>query len=131
VEPVSVTLGAIAAAVFAKAQDRVAQGAVEGGEGVARRLAAWLRARFSDDEVGRAALARVERAPSDRSEMDALADVIDGCAQDDTDTFRAELVELVDAVKDDAMAARFVTEVYGDARVGKIVNIGQARDVSL
>lgn len=131
VEPVSITLGAIAAAVYAKAQDRVAEGAVEGGEGVVRRLAAWLRARLSDDHAGRSALERVERAPNDRSGMDALARVIDACAQDDGDTFGDELAELVSAVERDAIAARFVTEVYGNAQVGMIVNIGRARDVSL
>ena len=63
--------------------------------------------------------------------MDALARVIDACAQDDGDTFGDELAELVSAVERDAIAARFVTEVYGNAQVGMIVNIGRARDVSL
>lgn len=129
-EPVSITLGAVAAAVFARAQDRLAEGAVEGGEGVARRLAAWLRKRFSDQEPACRALERVEQAPGSRSGVDVLAQVIDGRARGDEE-FRAELAEFVEAARRDPVAASFVTEVYGDAQVGNIVNIGHARDVSL
>jgi hypothetical protein len=51
VEPVWLTLGAIAASLVAKAADKTADRAVEGGAGVRRgRLVGWLRDRFSKDE---------------------------------------------------------------------------------
>lgn len=46
VEPVSFTLGAVAAALVAEAMNKTAEQAVEGGAGVLRRLVAWLRKRF-------------------------------------------------------------------------------------
>jgi len=131
VEPVSLTLGAIAAAIYAKAQDRAVEGAVGGAEGAARGFAAWLRARFFDNDLGQRALDDVAHTPKDRSAVDVLARVIDARAQYNDDTFGAELAALVEAVQHDGQVASFVTEVYGDARIGKIVNIGQARDVSL
>jgi hypothetical protein len=46
VEPISITLGAIAAAAFAKAQERAADGVVDAGEGVLHRLVGWVHGRL-------------------------------------------------------------------------------------
>lgn len=131
-EPVSMTLGAIAAAVLAKAQERAADRTIDGGESVVRRLASWLRASFadSDDEAANHALGLVERVPGSPSSVDALAVVLDNRAAGDAE-FRGRLAALVDEARSDPVAGRFVTEVYGDAQVGKIVNINQAGNVSL
>lgn len=126
------TLGAIAAGVIAKAQERLTERAVQSGEGVVGRLVAWLRARFtetSDDDAVRA-LEHVEHAPDSPSEVQTLAVVLDERATRDVE-FEARLGALVEEARRDSVAASFVTEVSGDARVEKIVNIGQARDVSL
>lgn len=131
VDPISITLGAIAAAAIAKAQERAAEGAVDAGEGVLRRLATALRGRFSatGDEAASEALELVERDPTRPSSVDALAGSIDDHARRDAE-FRTQLAALVDAVRRDPDASRFVTAVYGDAQVNKIVNINQAGDVS-
>jgi hypothetical protein len=131
-EPVSMTLGTIAAAVYAKAQERAVAVAVEGGEGVVHRLVRWLRTSLSDSGDTRAigALELVERAPDSRSSVDALAVVLNDRANDDVD-FQSQLAALVNEARHDRVAGGFVTEVYGNARVAKIVNIGRAGDVSL
>ena len=91
-EPVSLTLGAIAAALVAKAAER----AVEGGEGVLVRLVGWLRQRFSADDQheAQAALAHVEQVPDSPSRLQRLAEVIDRRAEADAG-FRSELKALV------------------------------------
>lgn len=126
------TLGAIAAAVYAKAQERAAERAVEGGEGVVQRLASWLRGSLSalGGEAASSALESVGRAPNSLSNVEALAVVLDDRAAGDAN-FRIRLAALVDEVRRDPIACSFVTEVYGNAQVGKIVNIDQAGDVSL
>jgi len=97
VEPVSLTLGAIASALVAKAADKAAERAVEGGEGVLARLVSWLRARFSAEaeREGATALARVEEVPDSPSRLKALAEALDRRAEADGG-FRTELQTLVD-----------------------------------
>lgn len=124
------TLGAVLAAVIAKAQDRVAEGAVAGAEGVVGRAVGWLRASFRTDGRAGSALDLVERAPDSASAVERLAAVLDARARDDAD-FAEQLASFVQEAQRDPVAGRFVTQVTGDAQVGKIVNIGQARDVSL
>ena len=95
-EPVSLTLGAIVAALVAKAMDKSAERAVEGGAGVLGRLLGWLRDRFSGDkdEAGARALARVEDAPDSPSRVRELAGVLDERTGADGE-FRAALEALV------------------------------------
>ena len=131
-EPVSMTLGAIAAAVFAKAQERAAERTVEGSETVLRRIVSRLKASCSAarDEAASSALELVERAPDSPLSVHALANALDDRAASDAE-FRAELVAIVEDARRDPVAGSFVTEVYGNAQVGTIVNIHQAGDVSL
>jgi hypothetical protein len=126
------TLGAIAAAAFAEAQERMAERAVDGGESAVRRLSAWLRRRLanSGDEVAACALQMVERVPSRRSNVEALAVVLDDRAAGDAE-FRARLAALVDGVQRGPVGGSFITDVSGNAHVDKIVNINEARDVRL
>jgi hypothetical protein len=49
-EPISLTVSAIVAALAAKARDRAIDATVVGGEGVLHRLVSRLRARFSDTD---------------------------------------------------------------------------------
>lgn len=116
-EPVSLTLGAIAAALVAKAADKTAERAVEGGAGVLRRLVAWLRERFSADQEGAAALAWVEGAPDSASRLRELAEVLDRRAHADSG-FRAELKSLVDETEADGVdVASVVQTVWGNQNV--------------
>jgi hypothetical protein len=95
-EPVSLTLGAIVAVLVAKAEDKAAESGVDAAAGVVRRLAGWLRDRFSrdKDEAGASALARVADAPDSPSRIRELADVVDRRAESDSD-FRTALETLV------------------------------------
>lgn len=97
VEPVSLTLGAIAAALVAKASEKTAERAVEGGAGALGRLAGWLRRRLAADgaEEAAGALARVEDAPDSPSRVRELTAVLDERA-DDEPGFRSELEALVE-----------------------------------
>lgn len=96
-EPVSSTLGAIAAALVAKATETTADRAVAGGAGALAKLVTWLRQRFSAEEEqrGTRALARVEDAPDSRSRLSELAEVLDRRAETDAE-FRSKLKSLVD-----------------------------------
>ena len=74
VEPVSLTLGAIAAALVAKATEKTAEAAVDGGAGALSGIVAWLRKRFSgpEDNQGATALARIEDAPDSPSRLSRI-----------------------------------------------------------
>lgn len=100
VEPVSLTLGAIAAALVAKAADKTAEGAVEGAADALGRLVAWLRERFSGTEEpeGTTALVRVEEVPDSPSRLRDLADALDRRASID-EAFQFELKSFVDEAK--------------------------------
>jgi len=124
------TLGSVLAAVIARAQDRVAEGAVAGAEGVVGRVTGWLRATFKGDERADSALQLVERAPDSDSAVQGLAAVLDARARDDAE-FAQRLASFVEEAQRDLIAGGFVTQVTGNAQVGKIINIGRARDVSL
>ncbi|MGL5823915.1 MAG: hypothetical protein ACRCYU_03610 [Nocardioides sp.] len=97
VDPVSLTLGAIAAGVVAKlsekAADRAADGVVDAGATAGGKLIAWLRSRLSITK----ALDLAEAAPDSASAVARLGEVIDAEIVDDA--ARAELTELVDGVR--------------------------------
>lgn len=91
-EPVSLTAGAIVAALVAKAAEAAGEEAAHGAAGALRRLAAWLRARFAEDadESGAAVLERLDEAPDSPSRVRALAAYVDDRARRD-EAFREEL----------------------------------------
>jgi hypothetical protein len=118
------------AALLAKALG----GAVEELGGTAAdalgRLVAAVRGKLTGDTPAEQALAALERAPADTASAQTLAAAIDERVSA-SGAFRDELEKLVAAAARDPRANHFVTEVRDNAQVGKIVNIGQARDVSL
>jgi len=99
-EPVSLTLGAMAAVLVAKAEDMAAERAVQDVAGALRRLAGWLRDRFTGDkdEAGVRALARVKDAPDSPARIRELAHVLDRRAGMDVE-FRVMLEALVAEVR--------------------------------
>src|SRR5690348_15184366 len=90
------TLGAIVAALGARALARAEDGAVDGGAGVLRKIVDVLRERFagSEDEPGQQALVRLEEAPDSPSRVSALAELVDSRAASSAD-LREELEALV------------------------------------
>lgn len=119
VEPVSLTLGAIVAALVARAAERAADDAVEGGESVLRRLVAALRARFSGaaDRAAGDALARVQEVPDSPSRVRALGAVIDERVEGDAG-LRSELEALVAQARGAGVDVERISQVaWGDQNV--------------
>lgn len=96
VEPVSLTLGAIAASLVAKAVekavDKAADGAVDEGAGAVVRVVAWVRSRFGH----RPELAALEHVPDSARLQTQLGEVIDAELVEDPPS-RQELQRLIDA----------------------------------
>jgi hypothetical protein len=115
-EPVSLTLGAIAAALIAKAQDKAADGAVDGTVGAGRRLLGWLRERFGADEDAGQAVERLLDAPDSPSRAKELSAVLDARAEDAD--FRAGLESLLREAREDGVDLVGVTQaLWGSQNV--------------
>ena len=112
VEPVSLTLGAIVAALVAKAVDRAEDRAVEGGEGVLRRMVRLLRDRFSShgDESASTALARVEEVPDSPTRVRELAVAVDRAAEADP-VLRRALESLVSEARSAGVDVESISQV--------------------
>ena len=97
VEPVSLTLGMIAAMLVAKisekATDKVASGVVEGVTDAGSGVVGWLRSKLGTPKT----LDLVEAAPDSARAVKVLAETIDAEIVDADDV--AELRRLVDEVK--------------------------------
>jgi hypothetical protein len=118
VEPVSLSLGAIVAALVTKTAAEAAEKAVEGGAAVVGRVVRWLRERFATDkdEAGAAALARAEDAP-DQTRIKELAEMLNRRAEADGD-FRAGLEALVaDTGSAGVDVGSISQKVYGNQNV--------------
>jgi hypothetical protein len=57
-----------------------------------------------------------------------VARLLAGLAAQD-DAFRQELAVLVDEARHDPTVGPLATRVYGQAQIGQLLNIGQARDI--
>jgi hypothetical protein len=130
VDPMSLSV----AMLLGSAAEGAAQEAGRGTADALGRLAATVRRRLAGDPHAQRALAAVERAPAERVPPDeastqALAAAIERASEDEQ--FRAELRELLAEAERDPHVGRFVTEVRDHAQVGKIVNVGAARDLHL
>jgi hypothetical protein len=90
------TLGAFVATAIAKAQERIAGRFVDGGEGVLRRVAGWVRSHMADGD-GAAAGEAIERACLSPQRLASLADELDARAAADA-RFGAQLAALVRAL---------------------------------
>lgn len=108
-EPVSLTLGAIAAGLVAKAGERASERAVDGGEHAVRRLVGRLRKRFSEDAPAARALALVEQAPDDEASVGQLAAYIAQHATVDPG-FRCDVEALVGQARAEGVAVDAVQQ---------------------
>jgi len=100
VEPVSLTVGAVVAALMTKAAEKGGENLADAAKAAIGRLVEWLRDRFTQtgDEEGSQALAWVEGAPDSPSRARALADVVDQRADADPE-FKNKVHELVEDAK--------------------------------
>jgi hypothetical protein len=89
-----------------------------------------VRARFAGDAAAEDALTELEAGRQEAGQVETVAGGVDEVIKAD-DGFRKELLELVAELKADPATGRFVTSISGDAKVGKVVNIGNVTgDVS-
>jgi hypothetical protein len=117
VDPVSVTLGVVAAPLAAKALERATERAVDAGESSLRRLVDWLRERLRHDEPGNRALELMAQTPDSPSLMQQLAQQIDERAAMDPG-FRAELEALVGEIRAEGVDVAAIQQTaWGDRNV--------------
>jgi hypothetical protein len=119
VEPISLAVAAIVAAVASKAQDRAVDTTVEGGENVLRHVVGRLRYRFSGagDADATRALELVEEVPDSPKFVEMLAVAVDRHASADA-AFASELEKLVAEARSSGVDAASITQVaLGDQAV--------------
>ena len=92
------------------------------------RLAALVRDRFRGDRGAEVRLAELHQHPDDPDRVHEVARLLAGLAAQD-DAFRQELTVLVDEARHDPTVGPLATRVYGQAQIGQLLNIGQARDI--
>jgi ApbE superfamily uncharacterized protein (UPF0280 family) len=125
-DPISVT----AAALIVKVLDQFAADAGKHAWSGFTKLMNLVRQKFSGDPTATTALAAAQAAPADQQRVDELTASIDKYVRDDPQ-FKSALAELVKEAESDPTIGEFVTEVSGNAQVGKIVNINEVKgDVS-
>ena len=119
VEPVSLSVGAVVAALIVKAAEKAGEAAVDAGGGAVGRLLSAVRQRFSreQDERATATLERVEDPPVGPKQRDALAATIDAYAADDPG-WEDQLRQLVaEADRGGVDVSGVVQQAYGDHNV--------------
>lgn len=75
------------------------------------------------------ALEGVDEHPNDSDSPLAVARRIDNLMGRDP-ALRSELSSIVDEAERHPTVGQFVVEIQGNARVGQVINIGEARDIS-
>jgi hypothetical protein len=118
-DPVTLTLGGVAAALIAKAVDKTGDKTADAGWAVIGRLVGRIRRHFREhgDDAERAALARVEDPPASAKHLETLAAAIDRYAGSDPE-LGADLQGLVDeAGKAGVDVGSIVQSAWGDHNV--------------
>ncbi len=127
-DPLSLSVAALLAKALGGAAEELGGTAAD----ALGRLVGAVRRRFTDEPQAALALAAVERSPADEASVQKLAAAIDErVSGDGGGAFRDELQELVAEVAHHPRVSQFITEARDNARVGKIVNVGQAGDINL
>ena len=134
-----INIGQIAAAAaallgpyLAKAGEALAKKAGEAAWAKVEALYQAIRRKFAADrdDYAQKTLQRLEEQPSSEARQAALADVLAEKAQADP-AFARQLAALVGEAREDKALVQFITQVYGEAYVGKITNIGRANVVHI
>lgn len=95
-----------------------------------RRLADTVKRKLSGDDDAEQAVEKLETEPADERHVQTVASIIEALVRSDP-AFGQELEALVDEARQDPELGRFVTEISGNASVGKVTNIGEVHgDVS-
>jgi hypothetical protein len=89
-----------------------------------------VRRRFADDADATAKLETLAQEPEDEENAQSLTTLLAAQLASDHE-FAAEIQRLVDKTTAGAPAAEFVNTIYGDAKIGQLTQIQQARDVDI
>jgi hypothetical protein len=116
---------------------------VKGGESIAEKAgeAVWeklttlyqaIRNKLNSDkdDFAQQSLARLEQKPDLEARQRSLVDVLTEKIESDAE-FAKLLSRLTQETTQDQSVGQFVTSVFGQAQVGKIINIGQATSVDI
>ena len=124
-----VTLGAVVAALVAKAVATIGEKSGEAGVAALGKLLGRVRSRLRNqgDDAERAALARVEDPPAGPRQLEALAAAINRHAADDP-AFRTELTRLVDEARAGGMDVQSITQT---ALGNQNIQLGSVTDSSV
>jgi uncharacterized membrane protein YebE (DUF533 family) len=118
VEPVSLTVGAVVAALVLKGAEKTGEKVTDGGLAAIGRLVDRVRARFRHrkDADAEKALARVEDPPAGPTQLAALAAAVDSHAGEDA-AFAAELHRLVQHAEAAGVEVQNVTQVAWGSQI--------------
>jgi hypothetical protein len=119
------TLALTAAGLVAKkALDAVGDQAGKSSWQALGRIAQTVRGWLAGDHEATETLDRLEAKPDSQARAAELAEILQPWLEAD-ERLAAQLTRLVEEAKTDPQTASFVTTVEGNARVGKLTNIGQ------
>lgn len=126
VDPVTTTAAALLTPYLAKVGEEVAKQAGDAVWNMAESLYHMIRRKFTTDQdtYAQQTLQRLQEQPTNEARQAALADVLNEKIQADP-SFAQELRQLVQNTTQAQGINQFLTQVYGNAQVNKIVNIGQ------
>lgn len=129
---IAMTAVAIIAPYLGQAGEAMAKTAGEKAWGKVEALYQAIRRKFAadKDDYAQKTLERLEAEPTADTRQTALADVLAEKAKSEP-SFAQELARLVTGAAQDKTVVQFLTQVYGEGRVGKITNIGQAGVVQI
>lgn len=128
----AVTLLAPVLPFIVKSGEKFAEKIGEASYNKVRALYESIRNKFDSDQDQYAlqSLQRLEEQPADESRQAVVASVINEKAQTDL-KFADELERRIREAKGDTSLSQFITNVSGNAQVGKILNIGQAGNITI
>jgi hypothetical protein len=124
-EPLSLSLGALVAAVIAKATDRTASNLVDAGGHRLQQVASALRSRLSsvdDDDALKQALQLVVGPRPGPTDVALLATAIDEAAAREQPEFRRTLEQLVYEAQAPLRPANFVAQEASGVQVVQVAN---------
>jgi MoxR-like ATPase len=128
IEPMAV---AVAALIAKQAAESLGSETGKSTWTAVTRLATLVRRKLSSSPSGTIALNRLDAAPQDQAAIEALAEAVREHSREDI-AFHEELVRFLAELTNHPVVGYFVTQVSGEAHVGKLVQIDVVHgDVSL
>ena len=125
VDPIATTAVALLAPYLATIGNEVAQKAGDALWGLTQSLYETIRQKFSSHQntYAQQTLLRLKEAPTNEARQAALADVLTETLKEDP-TFAETIRKFVQDATQTPGLNQFLTQVYGNAQVEKIINIG-------